>query len=147
MKFIILMTMFLIACGPPESTLYPKTPMPAGATFTGAWYSDDWGGRILLTQDGDQVSGRFNEGKEEMVGEITGVVEGGVLLFNWVRRGKMSAGERDLKGKGYIIINRENDSVAGEWGLYKRRTGGSTNSKQNEGKWAAERVGKLPDPE
>lgn len=141
------MALFLVACGPPPDALYPKKLMPANATFTGTWYSNDWGGRILLNQSGDQVSGKFNEDKGEMVGEITGVLDGGVLLFDWVRRGNINAGERDIKGKGYVVIGDDNESLTGEWGLHQRRKGGSTNRKKNEGKWAAERISKLPENE
>lgn len=115
----------LSGCGPRE--VIPQAPMPAGATFTGLWYSsfDD----MRLTQSGEEVTGSF-EYKDG--GKIWGRVEGGVLLFDWVQEGDLSVGRREVAGKGYFVISGDGQQLAGRWGYGDSRSDG--------GEWTAEKA-------
>lgn len=115
----------LSGCGPRE--VIPQRPMPAGATFSGLWYSnyDD----MRLTQNGEEVIGTF-EYKDG--GKIWGRTEGGVLLFDWLQEGDLSVGRREVTGKGYLVISEDGSQLAGRWGYGDSRTDG--------GEWTADKA-------
>lgn len=109
----------LSGCGPRE--VIPQRAMPAGATFTGLWYTtfDD----LRMTQNGTEVIGTF---EYKSGGKIAGRVEGGVLLFDWVQEGDLSVGRREVSGKGYFVISDDGRKLDGRWGYGDSRTNGGT---------------------
>ncbi len=110
-----------------SAPLIPQTPMPAGASFTGLWYSnyDD----MQLVQQGDKVSGTF---EYKTGGQLSGTLQGGVLHFDWVQIGDLSVGRREVKGKGYFIMGKDGQHFEGKWGY--------EDSLSNGGSWTGDKA-------
>ena len=103
------LAMLVFGCGPIEKL--PQAPMPAGATYTGLWYSDF--DDMRLVQEGNTVTGTF-EYKDG--GTLAGTLEGGVLVFEWVQTGDLNVGRREVRGRGYFVISNDGQQITGRWG-------------------------------
>ena len=117
-----------MACAP--SCQVPQREMPAGATFSGLWYTNF--GHMKLTQRSDgETRGTFSY---KTGGEMVGTVTGGVFVFEWVQPGDFQVGRREVRGKGYLVISDDGLEVNGEWGYGENYTGGGdwTGQKQTE---------------
>jgi hypothetical protein len=120
----------LSACGGGGKARIPdKGPMPDGGTFTGVWYSAEYG-EMHLMQSGDSVRGWFE--KNERRGTIEGKATGNVLRFGFEDRREMVVGKPTItRGRGYFVYDIEvtehgHDihSLTGEWGQDGKETGG-----------------------
>ncbi len=98
----------------------PKREMPAGATFSGLWYTNF--GDMKLTQKSDGYTRGTFDFKGE--GQVEGQVEGGVFIFEWLQPGDFQVGRREVKGKGYLVIGDDGLTMQGEWGYGDKYTGG-----------------------
>jgi hypothetical protein len=78
--------------------------------------------RAALVRQGDRVSGQYSFGAGQ--GEITGLVEGETLTFNW------KTGTQN--GRGVLRSSRDGARVDGTWGYGDRDTGG--------GRWTGTRA-------
>ncbi|MBQ9396470.1 MAG: hypothetical protein IJU23_13280 [Proteobacteria bacterium] len=129
MRLRTLATAFLFGClsvGTLSCASAPNIPareMPAGATFSGLWYTNF--GDMQLTQKADGYTrGTFDY---KSGGEVEGKVEGGVFTFDWVQFGDFQVGRREVRGKGYLVISDDGLHMEGEWGYKDSYAGG--------GKW------------
>ena len=126
LSLFLLCVGILAGCGEPEVKL-PVKAMPAGASYTGLWYSnyDD----MNLVQEGTKVQGTFDF---KTGGVINGTLEGGVLLFDWTQTGDLSVGRREVTGKGYFVISDDGLAFEGRWGYGESRSNG--------GAWTADKA-------
>ena len=69
----------------------PKKEMPAGATFSGRWISNEYGDMRMTQRADGGVHGTFDF---RTGGTVDGVVQGGVLVFDWVQPGAAKCAER-----------------------------------------------------
>jgi hypothetical protein len=107
----------------------PKKEMPAGATFSGRWISNEYGD-MRMTQSADgSLHGTFDY---KSGGTVDGVVTGGVCVFDWVQPGDFQVGRREVRGKGYFIMSDDGQEFEGEWGMSDNYTGG--------GKWTGRKI-------
>jgi len=114
----------------------PQAKMPAGATFTGTWYSTpEILGRVYLTQQGEDVVGTY----EHRSGQICGKVVGGVLFFDWQEPGDGARARKARRGRGFFVMKPDGRTFEGEWGLDDEWRGG--------GPWSAEKVSDRDRPE
>ena len=108
-----------MACSNPAANI-PQHSMPAGASFSGLWYTNF--GDMKLTQKADgSTRGTFDYKGE---GIVEGKVEGGVFIFEWTQPGDFQVGRREVKGKGYLVMGDDGLTMAGEWGYGDNYTGG-----------------------
>ncbi len=105
-------------------------PMPAGASFTGDWYSPQYE-NMTLTQTGATVRGTFTY---KTGGELEGTLDGNVLYFKWSQPGDFKVARRDVSGEGYFVMDESGDSFTGRWGYEDDNHSG--------GVWDAERLEK-----
>lgn len=108
----------LSACGGGGANLRPG-PMPAGGSFTGVWYSTEYG-EMHLVQNGAAIQGRY--AKDERKGTIHGEADGDLMTYEWVEMKAMVANRpQETRGHGYFryVIKKENDEhrLEGKWGL------------------------------
>ncbi|MBO4349804.1 MAG: hypothetical protein J6A01_02525 [Proteobacteria bacterium] len=108
-----------MACTTPTANL-PHREMPAGATFSGLWYTNF--GDMTLTQKMDGYTRGTFDYKGE--GQVEGKVEGGVFIFDWMQPGDFQIGRREVRGKGYLVISDDGLSMTGQWGYGDAYTGG-----------------------
>lgn len=106
-------------CGPKSDFVAPVKPMPAGATFHGKWFSDEYK-TMKLYEQGGKVTGTFSLQKG---GTLEGTVEGGVLVFGWYAEGDIGEGTKDTSGHGYFVISDDGKSLKGERGLMSKHKG------------------------
>ncbi len=120
-------TLVLVLASCSSTPLIPQSPMPPGASYTGLWYSnyDD----MQVVQQGDKVSGTF---EYKTGGQISGTLQGGVLIFDWVQTGDLSVGRREVKGKGYWVMGQDGMHFEGKWGYGDSFTDG--------GKWTGDKA-------
>jgi len=117
----------LAACGAGRQHANVKVgAMPAGGTFTGVWFSPQYG-EMHLIQNGATVVGRFQ--KEERTGRIQGGVEGDIMRFEWTEARELIVGRpSNTKGHGYFRLAKDtaedNWKLVGEWGTDTYETGG-----------------------
>lgn len=98
----------------------PTRAMPAGASFSGLWYSNF--GDLTLTQKPDgQTRGEFDF---KTGGAVEGRVEGGVFIFSWVQYGDFQVGRREVSGRAYLVISDDGLSAQGKWGYGDNYEGG-----------------------
>ncbi len=100
--------------------------MPDGASFSGVWFSPQYG-EMHLIQNGATVVGRYQ--KEERTGRIQGGVEGDVMRFEWNEKRELVTGHpTTTKGRGYfrVVKDQQEDTwkLVGEWGTDTYETGG-----------------------
>lgn len=127
MRIHFLATLLLMAilsfgttgCGPSMPDI-PVRSMPAGATFSGLWYTNF--GDLTLTQRADGYTRGSFDYKTD--GEVEGRVEGGVFIFDWVQPGDFQVGRREVRGKAYLVISDDGLSVSGQWGYGDQYVGG-----------------------
>lgn len=101
-------------------------PMPAGGTFTGVWFSPQYG-EMHLEQSGQAVVGRYS--KDEREGRIQGQLEGNLLRFEWRESRELIANHPvQTTGHGYfhVVKNEQEDTwnLQGEWGHDDDESGG-----------------------
>jgi hypothetical protein len=121
----------LHGCGGAPAHTIQVGPMPAGATFTGVWFSPQYG-ELHLEQNGSSAIGRYT--KDERSGRLQGSVEGDVLRFEWTESRELIVGRpTETKGHGYFkIVKHEADDT---WNLDGRW--GTDASEHNGGPWTA----------
>ena len=127
MRLKVLATLFLTVCmawgvmGCASTTAnIPVREMPAGATFSGLWYTNF--GDLTLTQKPDGYTRGTFDYKTD--GEVECLVEGGVFIFECVQPGDFQVGRREVRGKAYLVISDDGLSVEGKWGYGDQYTGG-----------------------
>ena len=100
-------------------------PMPEGGSFTGVWYSPQWG-ELHMSQTGAQVIGEYT--RNERRGRIQGTVQGNVLRFEWTQSLELVGGRpTTTRGRGYFRYTIGDDGdhyFEGEWGHDDSLTGG-----------------------
>lgn len=116
----------LQGCGGAPKHTVQVGPMPAGATFTGVWFSPQYG-ELHIEQNGSTAIGRYS--KDERSGRIQGTVEGDVLRFEWTESRELIVGRPvETKGHGYFkIVKDEADDtwrLDGRWGNDASETDG-----------------------
>jgi hypothetical protein len=116
--------------GAPKHVVHVGT-MPAGATFTGVWFSPQYG-ELHIEQNGSSAVGRYT--KDERAGRLQGSVEGDVMRFEWTETRELIVGRPNTtKGHGYFrIVKSEADET---WNLDGRW--GNDASEHNGGPWTA----------
>jgi uncharacterized membrane protein YgcG len=92
--------------------------MPEGATFTGVWFSPQYG-ELHIEQNGSSAVGRYS--KDERSGRLQGTIEGDVMRFEWTESRELIVGRPTLtKGHGYFRISKsdadETWNIDGRWG-------------------------------
>ena len=125
MSLVGLLCLLLVGCGDPKNTLVVK-PMPPGGSFTGVWFSPQYGEMHLL-QNGASAIGRY--AKDERIGRIQGGVEGDVMRFEWTEQRELIVGRPvQTRGHGYFRIVKDpaEDTwkLVGEWGNDAEERGG-----------------------
>lgn len=126
-----------IGCGGGGNAEVVAGTMPENGTFTGVYYSPQYG-EMHLVQNGNAVVGKFK--KDERSGKIQGEAEGDVMRFEWTEyKAMVSNRPQETTGHGYFryMIDASNgdhvlkgrwglgddDTGGGEWNAYKSRTG------------------------
>ena len=119
--------MFVLGCGggPRKASVTPGS-MPPGGSFTGVWFSPQYG-EMHIQQNGATAIGRYE--KEERRGRIQGRVTGDVMRFEWTERREIIQGRpMETKGHGYFRIAKDDAEdtwkIVGEWGHDANETGG-----------------------
>lgn len=133
-------TMFslaLLACGGGSGSRANVTtgPMPEGGTFSGVWFSPQYG-RLDMVQTGASIVGEYT--KDERRGRIEGTASGNVLRFQWTESRELIQGRPTItRGRGYwqYVVDGNEVKLIGEWGHENDETGG--------GPWNAVRSGRL----
>lgn len=101
-------------------TVIPTRTMPAGASFSGRWYSNF--GDMRLTQKADGYTrGEFDY---KSGGSVEGKVVGGVFIFDWIQFGDFQVGRREVFGKAYLVISEDGLTAEGKWGYGDNYDGG-----------------------
>ncbi len=109
-------------------------PMPEGGSFTGVWFSPQYG-EMHMEQSGATVIGKF--AKEEKVGRIQGTADGDLMRFEWTQKREMIVGRpTQSRGHGYFRVSYDESEKA--WKLEGRW--GSDDSETNGGPWTAIRA-------
>ena len=106
----------------------PTREMPANASFTGLWYSDEFGEMKITVNPDNTVHGTFDYHD----GEIDGRVQGGVMIFDWIQPGDFQHARREVRGKGYLVISNDGMEMSGKWGYKDNYEGG--------GKWTGRKA-------
>jgi len=120
------LSMMLLACGGAHRGSRHAGTMPDGGTFTGVWFSPQYG-EMHLIQNGATVVGRYQ--KEERTGRIQGGVTGDIMRFEWSEKRELVGGHpSQSKGHGYFRIAKDDQEdtwkLLGEWGTDADETGG-----------------------
>jgi hypothetical protein len=123
----------LVGCGGGAPGLRAG-PMPAGGSFTGVWFSPQYG-EMHMVQNGATVIGRY--AKEEKTGRIQGTVDGDLMRFEWTQKRELIVGRKtESKGHGYFRVFEDPSEKAwkidGRWG--------NDDSETNGGPWSAIRA-------
>lgn len=100
-------------------------PMPANGTFTGVWFSPQYG-EMNIRQSGGAAIGEYS--KDERIGKFQGTVHGNVLRFQWEETRELVRGyPTKARGRGYFkftVGEDGKDNILGEWGIDDNETGG-----------------------
>jgi hypothetical protein len=101
-------------------------PMPAHGSFTGVWFSPQYG-RMDMMQQGRSVVGKYE--KDERTGKIQGKVTGNLMRFRWEETREMIPGRpTTTSGRGYfryVVDGKDQDhKLVGEWGHDQDEVGG-----------------------
>ena len=108
-----------VSCASSTASI-PTRSMPAGATFSGLWYTNF--GDLTLTQKADGYTRGSLDFKSG--GSVEGRVEGGVFIFDWVQYGDFQVARREVSGKAYLVISDDGLSAEGKWGYGDKYEGG-----------------------
>ncbi len=122
------------ACGStPQKVKVDPRPLPAGITYSGTWFSDQYG-ELVLEQHGSSVVGYYS--KDERSGRVQGSVDGDLMVYGWTERRELVRGKpNETRGRGYFQLlhgDGERDRIRGEWGLGDNERGS--------GEWVAYRL-------
>lgn len=123
---ILSCALWVLGCGGTQNPPLKVGPMPPGGTFTGVWFSPQYG-EMHIVQNGATAIGRYT--KDEREGRIQGSVEGDLMRFEWTETRELIVGRPvKTKGHGYfrIIKDEAEDSwkLLGEWGNDEADRGG-----------------------
>lgn len=116
----------LHGCGGAQTHSITVGALPAGASFTGVWFSPEYG-EMHVEQSGATAIGRYT--KDERTGRLQGSIEGDVMRFEWTEQRELIVGRPvETKGHGYFKIYK-NDAedtwnLKGEWGTDASEHGG-----------------------
>lgn len=116
----------MTGCGGAQTHSITVGALPAGATFTGVWFSPEYG-EMHIEQSGATAIGRYS--KDERSGRMQGTIEGDVMRFEWTESRELIVGRpTETKGHGYFKIfkNDAEDTwnLKGEWGTDASESGG-----------------------
>ena len=109
------LTILTSCASTPEHTLPQAQAMPAGAAYTGVWYSPQFD-IMYLRQIGDSVRGIYTY---KYGGTLEGKINGNMLVFDWIDPGDTATATRTRKGKGYLQLvtdDQGNFTLKGRWG-------------------------------
>ena len=120
----------LAGCGGGNANIKPG-PMPDNGTFTGVYYSPQYG-EMHMVQNGNAVVGKYK--KDERSGRIQGEADGNLMRFEWTEyKAMVSNRPQETRGHGYFqyMVDASNGDhvLKGRWGLGDDDTGG--------GEWSA----------
>ena len=123
---VLVGTPALHGCGGAPTHSITVGALPAGASFTGVWFSPEYG-EMHIEQSGATAVGRYF--KDERAGRLQGSIEGDVMRFEWTENRELIVGRQvETKGHGYFKIykNEAEDTwnLKGEWGTDASETGG-----------------------
>jgi hypothetical protein len=126
LSFALFAPVFGLACGGAQQAKLNVGAMPAGGTFTGVWFSPQYG-ELHMQQNGATVIGKYS--KDERMGRIQGSVQGDVMRFEWSESRELIVGRpTKTKGHGYFRIvkdtNEDTWKILGEWGNDESEQGG-----------------------
>lgn len=115
---VLLAIVLATGCGGDRLPPIQSKPMPEGGTFTGVWFSPQYG-EMHIQQTGSSAVGRYT--KDEREGRIQGQVEGDVMRFEWTEERELIVGRPvETKGHGYFRIVKDDVEntwkIVGEWG-------------------------------
>lgn len=130
---LAVMSLSLSSCKSGPQLPEPKS-MPAGASFEGVWYSQQFE-QMFLRQSGDTVRGIYTY---KYGGTIEGKVTGNLLVFKWIDPGDQTEARRTLKGSGYLQLVQGDEGrvfIKGRWGY--------NDSHHDGGPWEAEYIREL----
>jgi hypothetical protein len=100
-------------------------PMPDNGTFTGVWFSPQYG-EMQMRQSGANVIGEYSQ--NERRGNIQGTVQGDLLRYEWREKRELVAGRsRETRGRGYFQLKLDENGdfvIVGEWGHDNSEVGG-----------------------
>lgn len=124
--------LLLGACSGGQARIPDKGPMPEGGTYTGVYFSPQYG-EMHLIQTGHEVAGWYSQ--NERVGRIHGTVSGNVMHFVWEEKREMVPGKPEItRGHGYFVYHIDHEKrgeseyevhrLEGEWGMDNDETGG-----------------------
>lgn len=123
----------LSACGGGGSANVSPGAMPTNGSFTGVWFSPQYGEMHML-QQGANVIGEYR--KDEREGRIQGTAQGDLLRFEWTEERMLVQGRPTItRGRGYFqyrVGDDDRHNILGEWGIDDDETGG--------GEWNAYRL-------
>ncbi len=112
------------ACGGGSAHL-SAGPMPQGGTFTGVWFSPQYG-EMQMMQTGNAVVGEYV--KDERSGRIQGTAQGDLMRFEWTEERELVEGRPSVtRGRGYFRYSIDpsgKHNLLGEWGIDDDETGG-----------------------
>lgn len=124
-KTTLALVLLCAACGGAHNRANVSPgPMPAGGTFTGVWYSPQYG-TMNMVQTGSQVICEYE--KDERHGRIEGTADGNLMRFQWTERRELVSGvPQTNRGRGYFQLRQDNEGykILGEWGIDDNETGG-----------------------
>jgi hypothetical protein len=122
---LLVLVLLLAACGGNHNRANVSPgPMPQGGTFTGVWYSPQYG-TMNMVQTGSQVIAEYE--KDERRGRIEGTADGNLMRFQWNERRELVSGvPQTNRGRGYFVLRQDNEGfkIIGEWGIDDNETGG-----------------------
>lgn len=99
--------------------------MPPGGTFTGVWFSPQYG-EMNVIQSGTAIVGEYQ--KDERAGKFEGRVTGNLARFQWSEERSLVQGRPSVtRGHGYFRYEIGDDgrhNLIGEWGLDDDEVGG-----------------------
>lgn len=130
----------LLACGgSPQQVTLRAGPMPDEGSFTGVWYSPQYGTMNIL-QTGRDVIGEYDN-EQGIEGTFEGRADGDLLRFQWTQERDLVIGHPVVtRGRGYFrysIDDNGDHRIDGEWGLDQRNAGHP---------WTAVRDRRNPEP-
>ncbi len=112
------------ACSGGASSSIPSAgAMPAGASFEGVWYSEQFE-QMYLRRVGDTIRGIYTY---KYGGTLEGDINGDLLTFKWIEPGETSSATRTRKGQGYFKLSTDDNGnfvLKGRWGYEDDRTNG-----------------------